>query len=268
MDADDVALPHRLERQAAFMEQHPDVGLVGAAFEVIDTKGDVFKVVHPPLGDAEIKATLRRYNPLCHPTVIMRKEVVLAVGGYRKVLGESEDYDLWLRISEITQVANLSEPLLRYRIHTGQVSVQKMRYQTECLCAAQASALRRLRGEQDPLSDAAEITPPLLASLGVTEHRIQQYLVGAHGYWMGLLTETEPEAALQISNEILRLCRPNFVGRVFVADAWLGIASIHYRQRRPAQALRATAHALVTRPSLVMRPLKRAVVRLINAAKG
>lgn len=268
MDADDVALPLRIEKQAAFMEQNPEVGLLGGAFELMSAKGKGLRTVQPPLEDAEIKTILLHYNPFCHPAAMMRKEVVLAVGGYRRALVDSDDYDLWLRISERGRLASLREPVLRYRVHSGQVSVRKMRHQTECLFATQAASLRRSRGDPDPLVNVEEITPEFLESLGVTERQIQQYLVGAYEYWTELFDETEPETALQIGIEVLCQCNAKFVGRVFLANAWLRTAGIQYRQGRLGKALVFAGRGVLVRPIVAGRPVKLALMRLVTAFKA
>jgi glycosyltransferase involved in cell wall biosynthesis len=159
MDADDVALPHRLEEQVEFMERHPEVGMLGGAFELISTRGRVLKTVRFPSEDSEIRSVILTYNPICHPTVVMRKDVAMASGGYRKALLDADDYDLWLRISERSQLANLEKCVLRYRIHSRQVSIQNMRHQKMSVLAARGAALRRRAGGPDPLSDIEQITP-------------------------------------------------------------------------------------------------------------
>ena len=57
------------------MEQHPEVGLLGGAVELINMQGQVIQTTRPPLEDAEIKSVMLRYNPMCHPAVMMRKEI-------------------------------------------------------------------------------------------------------------------------------------------------------------------------------------------------
>jgi glycosyltransferase involved in cell wall biosynthesis len=169
MDADDVSMPHRLQAQFDFLERHAEVGLLGGAVDVINTTRQVILKVCFPLEDAEIKLSLLRENPMCHSAVVMRKEVALAAGGYRESFSESEDYDLWLRISERSRLANLVQPIVKYRIHTGQVSVRNWKNQALCFLAARAAAKFRKRGSPDPLAGVDEITPQLLDTLGVTQ---------------------------------------------------------------------------------------------------
>jgi hypothetical protein len=68
-----------------------------------------------PAGHEEIVRTLARENCIYHPSVIMRREPILSLGGYRAEFRNSEDYDLWLRVAKVYRLANLPEPLLRYR---------------------------------------------------------------------------------------------------------------------------------------------------------
>jgi hypothetical protein len=268
MDADDVAPPHRLQDQDDFMQHHPEVGLLGGAVELINTQGHVFKTVRPPLQDSEIRSAMLHYNPIFHSSVIMRKEVVLAVGGYRKALFDADDYDLFLRIGEQSRFANLGEPVLQYRIHANQVSVQNMRRQVLCLLAASAAASLRKLGSPDPLSHVEEVTPQLLDTLGVNTARIQQGLLDAYSYWINVLKQSEPEAALRVIDELWQLSRSVSVDRSVLANTWLIAAGIHYSQERLAKALVSAAHAVLVRPIIAARPVKRVFTRVATALKS
>jgi glycosyltransferase involved in cell wall biosynthesis len=120
MDADDISMPHRFLVQLPVVEAGAD--LVGAAIlEVEDTDvrvgGGVLRV--PPLEPAEIATTARWRNPFNHPTVVYRRSAVLAAGGYRE-LPFMEDYWVFTRmIANGAVVANLEEPLVRYRVGAG-----------------------------------------------------------------------------------------------------------------------------------------------------
>ena len=115
MDADDFSSPDRLQRQWSFMEEHPQVAVLGSSYNVVDAAGQVHGHVDEPQSNAEIRRQLRFRNPLCHPSLMLIKAAVLPLGGY---LGgrHAEDYDLWLRLALDTQweFANLPERLLSY----------------------------------------------------------------------------------------------------------------------------------------------------------
>jgi len=115
MDADDICYPDRLIQQIQFMESHPHIVVCGSDYEVIDSDDQPVRLVKMPAEDKQIRAALTWGNPICHPSVILRRDKVLQCGGYS---GEkSEDYELWLRLSlDVNhQFANLSAPLIGYR---------------------------------------------------------------------------------------------------------------------------------------------------------
>ena len=118
MDADDVCHPDRLRRQVEAMD---DLDVLGTWAHQI---GTVSGVLRYPVGHAEIVAAMRRRNPLCHSTVMMRREAFWTAGGYDPTwTGPGQDWDLWHRMARAgAQFATLPEPLLHYRRHGDQVS--------------------------------------------------------------------------------------------------------------------------------------------------
>jgi Sulfotransferase family/Glycosyl transferase family 2 len=123
MDADDVALPERFARQVEFLRSHPEVDVVGGAQEHVGAKGHLLSVHYDPQGHEEIdERALAGACPINHPSVMMRRKAVLAVGGYRAEMLPAEDLDLWLRMGERGRLANLPEVITRYRLHESSVS--------------------------------------------------------------------------------------------------------------------------------------------------
>jgi glycosyltransferase involved in cell wall biosynthesis len=181
MDADDVALPDRLARQVAFLDAHPGIAVVGGAAIEIDSQGRELRVVRYPADPAR---ELGRRNTIAHPTVVMRRAAVEEVGGYRNI--PVEDYDLWLRLSERHGLANLREPVLRYRRHGGQYSVTAVRRQALGALAARAAADARRAGSADPLEAEPDVTAAFLASLGIGRVRIAAEVAAAQLHWTRL----------------------------------------------------------------------------------
>lgn len=123
MDADDVSAPERFERQIEFIESNPDVDVVGTAAQVIDSVGSPISVIRYPLDDALIKLTLRAATAFAHGSVVMRRDVLLGVGGYDTAFFPAEDYELWCRLaSGGATLANLDDPLYLYRLSEAGVS--------------------------------------------------------------------------------------------------------------------------------------------------
>jgi glycosyltransferase involved in cell wall biosynthesis len=144
MDADDVSFPDRFVRQVEFLRDHPDVDVVGGSQECIDSRGFLMTVFRPPQGHDEIQeCALTGAGPISHPTVMMRRRAVLAVGGYREELMPAEDFDLWLRMGERGLLANLPDVIIRYRMHDLSVSASLQHCQLGHMQAAVDSACDR-----------------------------------------------------------------------------------------------------------------------------
>jgi len=229
------------------------VGVLGGAFELITDSGEVIDIVRYPLEDSEIRSAILRDNPICHSSVILRKNIVLASGGYRGAFEPSEDYDLWLKMSERTRLANLNSVLVRYRVHANQLSVRKVEHQTLCVLAARAAAEQRRSGKSDPLADTQEITPEVMESLGVTPQQIHTAFVNAYGWWSSRLKDVNSEAALELIEKLTQLSRSGPVEPQILAGAWLAGARIHYKQKKPARALAFAGRALWCEPRMVGR---------------
>jgi len=152
LDADDIALPGRLERQLAHLDRHPQIVLLGTWAQRIDAGGRPLGLLRPEPDPVRLEALLTQRNPFIHSTVMMRTEMVRRVGAYREVCRHAEDYDLWLRLAEVGGIAILPEPLVQYRIHERSVSRQHVLNQCFSMrIARRAAAMRRACGV-DPLS--------------------------------------------------------------------------------------------------------------------
>lgn len=120
MDADDVCLPVRLERQFDFMEAHPNVGILGTSRLLIDAAGNPIAVAHAGATDLAIRWKCLLGNPFGHPTVMLRAAALASHGlRYDETFRTAQDYELWTRLLPVTRAANLTEPLLRYRLRDG-----------------------------------------------------------------------------------------------------------------------------------------------------
>lgn len=256
MDADDISLPDRLACQVNFMETHLDVGLLGGARECIDGTGRSFAIDDFPTEDHQIKLALALQCQFCQSTLLIRRDAFIRAGGYRSVFAQAEDYDLALRISELCGCANLKQVVVKYRIHTNQLSFQKGKQQTLCKLAAQAAAQLRGNGKDDALNSVAEITPAVLAGLGVSEAKQQRQIAWDRRLWIQRMCGAGDYAlALEAALEILRA---NFehIEQWQVADLRILAAYLYWKQRRFAMSCFTIAHAFISRPVMLGRPLK------------
>ncbi len=150
MDADDIALPERFARQVAFLQAHPEVVCVGGMLDWIDAKSQLIGHCPMPQSDAELqRQMLGGVSLLHHPTAMLRRAALLQVGGYNETMQTSSDLDLWLRLGEVGQLANLPETVLQYRLHSASITNAKQAQQTaDALAACQRAWKRRgIQGE-------------------------------------------------------------------------------------------------------------------------
>jgi len=127
MDADDISLPERFEKQVEFMENHPEVNVCGSWIEYFGARSGVWKTLK---SDAKIKVGLLFGSQLAHPTILAKKEVFVSYP-YREEYKDAEDYHLWVLMSKDYTFSNLQEVLLRYRIHEDQISQKYLANQSK-----------------------------------------------------------------------------------------------------------------------------------------
>lgn len=159
MDADDYCSPHRLEEQYKFMSEHSDIGLVGSSYYVVDERNTTLSITHVLTEHEQLYHGLEQQNWFGHGTVMFRRSVFCAVGGYDEFFTYAQDYDLWLRISESTRVANIAETLYHWRKTTSGISLEKANEQTQFAKLARENALTRRQGSTAPLPLVSVILP-------------------------------------------------------------------------------------------------------------
>ncbi|HWP59933.1 MAG TPA: glycosyltransferase [Candidatus Acidoferrales bacterium] len=206
-DADDIALPDRLRRQANFMDRHPEVVLLGSAYAVIGEDGAQMHVARPPLADEAIRWQMLFHNSFCHASVMVRKDVLRARAlSYDPGCKHAEDYDLWSRVLAFGAGANLEAPLVKHRLHPRQIGSIAAAAQRE---AAEAIAARNIR------SLGVSPAPEELRKLRAWFHEFPRQLDGGDF------------AACRLLLEILRAFRKNSRGDGKTIPAlrrrWIGL---------------------------------------------
>ena len=206
MDADDISLPERLERQVRFMDEHPEVGVSGTGMRLIKN-GRLRNTRTHATSDEELKIQLLFSPCFFHPTVIIRAELAQA-HPYPDNLVYTQDYNYWTHLAPLTRFANLSEILLYFREHEGQISSKKADLQISNSRALRAKYLKRL--VSTPSADQLPIHH------AVAENRKDIDLERAKS-WLETLVGTN-DAARMFDTEIFRkemarkwwlICRKN-----------------------------------------------------------
>ncbi len=162
MDADDVCLPDRFQRQYDFLGSHPDYGVVGALAQDIDEHDADWPCKappHPSTHEAFLEAIANEAPLMCHPAVMFRRDIVLAVGGYHAGFRHCEDLDLWLRLASVTRLCSLPERLIRYRHYADQVSSRHATEQQIGAAVARIAFNERQAGRPDPTEHLDRLPP-------------------------------------------------------------------------------------------------------------
>ena len=124
-DADDVSYPNRFEEQVYYLEEkykYVDLGVVGSDIDLIDEEGKIIGHRKYDYKPSTIKKNILMKSPLAQPSVMIRRDVIDDVGGYRVDSGfdRAEDFNLWVRINDKYGIANIPIPLIKYRISSTQ----------------------------------------------------------------------------------------------------------------------------------------------------
>jgi glycosyltransferase involved in cell wall biosynthesis len=152
LDADDVAFPSRIERELAYLAEHPECVAVGSGVEHVDEHGAPLSgMTQPPPPESADPARAPALEPyIIQSTLLARRAHIEAVGGYRHV-PNSEDSDLFWRLAERGKLVNLAEKLGRYRVHTASVSSSVVNGRIMAIGSqlGALSAMRRRAGRAD-----------------------------------------------------------------------------------------------------------------------
>jgi hypothetical protein len=246
LDADDVALPDRLSRQVEFLDAHPSVAAVGGAQFTIDADGRRISMRRYPTNSRVICSTLMRHNCLGHSSVTMRRAALEAVGGYR--FNSSDDYDLWLRLSERFELANLSEPVSLHRLHLSQQSVVILEKDAKGARAVRAAAQVRRSTGVDPLAGARDLTPEIIDGLNIDESELatvfQRELIARAAILADLGHHEEAEKLVEHASRTLG----RRAAKAFEATRELKQAEARLHARRPLAAFGHVLLAFIREP--------------------
>jgi len=125
-DADDICIPHRLEKQAAFLDMHPEYVITGSDAEYISEAGEhLFDHLSIAYTHEEIMEQLYVYCPFIHSSVMYRKDAALKAGGYPPDAHNFEDYLFWIHLSKFGSFNNLPEQLIKVRLNPASATIDE-----------------------------------------------------------------------------------------------------------------------------------------------
>jgi len=178
MDADDVSHPRRLEMQVALMDEHPEVSVCGTLvcmFPRRELLGGLVRYeqwLNSLVTDEDIARDMFVESPLAHPSVMVRRRELAAIGGYQDH-GWAEDYDLWLRYFVAGKhFAKVPKALVFWRQSQGRLTFTDPRYSVENFLRAKAHYLAR--SFRSPLTTSGRSI--ILWGAGKTGRRLSKHL--------------------------------------------------------------------------------------------
>jgi hypothetical protein len=183
-DADDISSMERLTYQVRFLDEFPEVGVLGTWVAYIDKEGHQERVWDTPARAAIVKWSLLFGNCIAHPSVMMRHFLVKGGVAYRSEISYAQDYELWIRLSDKTQLTNLPEVLYLRRVHEQMIGIKNYEQQEQAVREVMRYVLMKLLRK--------EVSERLVASL---RHAIRR-------------KHLEKAVELRaVSNLIIHLCR-------------------------------------------------------------
>jgi len=230
MDADDVSMPTRLERQVAFFDAHPQVGLVGCGiYDNIDSSGMVLSTSILPKDNDSIQQALLKRWCFVHSSIMFRKSAQESIGGYRTTFEPAEDHDFILRMLEHTQAHSLDERLVSYRLNPNGLSVRGHQYINELGTVAIRMAKLRRAGQPEDL----KLEMPRILALK-QRRKAPRGLAGIMQLWRDSLYAANRYYGLgcrELCAGHMKRARNCFVRSLLTngwfVKAWLGLALSH-----------------------------------------
>lgn len=181
MDCDDLSLPERLSRQVSFLDENPSCGLCATNAVAVNTAGENLFNLFPEETAVPLEWTLIWENPIAHPTVMLRKNVLLDFAlKYNEI--PSEDYDLWCRLVLRAKISRLPEVLLHYRYHPdSSFNIEKKRHLLQAVASSRDLAYALTRREVPAFHGALTVFPKAMGEPS------KVYDSGAVEEWLELL---------------------------------------------------------------------------------
>jgi glycosyltransferase involved in cell wall biosynthesis len=169
-DSDDYSMSFRLAKQVDFLEINPEFGLIGCNVTLCDEEGQTIASTNYPTDNSTLQWMLldnRSSNPINHGTAMFHRELAINVGGYREEFKQSQDLDLWLRMAEKKQVANLPECAYVWQLRRKSVTMQSWHNQRDFGYLARLCARHRRSGRLEPKLSLMTMRRPVSSNLSL-----------------------------------------------------------------------------------------------------
>jgi glycosyltransferase involved in cell wall biosynthesis len=181
MDADDIAMKQRLQKQVEFMEINPSVLLLGTSYDEVDEQGNIRGTKVFPVSDRCLRKVLIRYNPFFHASAMIRSSALKKAGLYNEDISRAQDYELWFRLAKTGKIGNLSDRLMKRRYDRENISVIHEDEQLTWAIKIRKAAIRS--GFYSPLHYIYLIKPYIVFLMPFTLRKmIRKYILKSNLY--------------------------------------------------------------------------------------
>jgi glycosyltransferase involved in cell wall biosynthesis len=256
LDADDVALPRRLERQLARLRSSPRVGVLGSAVLEVDDGNRVGRLHQMPTGAGAVRWAALFSSPFFHPSVFVDRDLLERNGlRYDTSFEESEDYELWSRLLDAADGDNLPDPLVLYRVHAAQASQRRRELQRQCQLRVARPRIAALAPElsADEVELAWRVGSADAIDLGESEAAADAYLALLAAFERRDGTGARAQAARDVARVATHAAaglRARLTARALRLDPGLPTRTLaRRRDRRSAAAARPEAEGWLRRLS-------------------
>jgi len=189
-DADDIWLPDKLKIQLEYLRNRPEVGLTHSDALIMDRDGNLTGQLFSALMHRKRQATsgnlfeeLCQRNFFCVPTVVVRRQAIMRIGGFAESLRSLEDWVCWAKISRHYPIHYTSDALAKYRVHPASLSADS---RTMCQYRTRASALI--------LTELTDIPPrirsKILYTLGMSHLALGHHNEAKEAFWNSISANT------------------------------------------------------------------------------
>lgn len=169
IDSDDSWAPDKLERQVAlFTADRPQLGLVYSGFRRVGSDGQLLELpeIIPDKRGWIFDDLLEGFHPIAPTTMVMRRDLLVQIGGFDETLIQAEDRDISLKLARISEFDCISEPLANYRVHTGSMYETAMKHEPDMVLLQRLRVWNRWTSDSEPVlrrfrRDVVAMAPPL-----------------------------------------------------------------------------------------------------------
>ena len=155
IDADDQSSSDRIKKQSEYLDKYKDIVAVGSSVQILNNKNSIIREVNYPTSHHKLKKMYtKKMNSLPHSSLMLRKDKLIELGGYREIFKKAQDYDLVLRLTEIGKIGSIKKPLCQLRYDNNSITNNlNGNLQVEYSVMALISHYYRNIYNKDPLSD-------------------------------------------------------------------------------------------------------------------